>query len=248
MKIAIIGYGKMGKAIERIALHKGHTISAIVEDNSASSLAQIQPGFADVAIEFTQPDAAPDNLKRLIENHIPVVCGTTGWWSHIPEISSLVKQHQGTLIYGGNFSIGMNLLFQMNQLLAQWMNHFEDYDPWVMEKHHRYKKDAPGGSALMLANQIVEHLDRKQRLASSSELEHRPPTPDELSVGFIRSGDITGIHEVGYTNNVETLSFHHQAHTRDGFAQGALTAAHWATQRKGIWTFQDLLKESIQGK
>jgi 4-hydroxy-tetrahydrodipicolinate reductase len=247
MKIAIIGYGKMGKAIERIALEKGYTISAIVEDNSAHSLAQIQPGFADVAVEFTQPDAAPDNLKRLLENQTPVVCGTTGWCKDLSEISEFVQKQNGTLIYGGNFSIGMNLMFRVNQLMAQWMNHFEDYDPWVMEKHHRHKKDAPGGSALMLAHQILENLNRKQRLASPSELEHRPPAPDELSVGVIRSGEITGIHEVGYTNAVETLSFHHQAHNRDGFAQGALTAARWATQRKGIWTFQDILQDNIKG-
>jgi 4-hydroxy-tetrahydrodipicolinate reductase len=245
MKIAIVGYGKMGKAIERIARDKGYTITAILEDQTASALQQIQPGFADVALEFTQPDAAADNIRRLLLNKTPIVSGTTGWWNALPEITELLAQQDGTLIYGGNFSVGMNLMFQMNQLLARWMNHFEDFDPWVLEKHHRHKKDAPGGSALMLARQILDNLSRKSILAPPQELHHRAPYPEELSIGCIRSGEIIGIHEVGYGNGVETIRLQHQAESRDGFAQGALMAAKWATHRKGLWSFSEMLSESI---
>lgn len=234
----------MGQAVERLAREKGYTVSAILKDGSEESRRQIQPGFADVAIEFSEPLAATGNLKVLIRNRTPVVCGTTGWWEALPEITELVNQHKGCLIYGGNFSIGMNLMMRLNRLLAQWMNHFEDYDPWVLEKHHRHKKDAPGGSALMLAKDILQHLDRKNILLPPDQLTSRAPKPEELSLGIIRAAEIVGTHEVGYGNAIETLTIQHQANSRDGFAYGALLAAQWATQHSGVWSFSDLLQKA----
>lgn len=246
MQIAIIGYGKMGKAVERIAISKGYTISCIMESETDEAWNQLNSTNTQVAIEFSEPDSALPNIRKIIQKDIPVVCGTTGWWQHLPEIKEIVSEQKGTLIYGGNFSVGMNLLFQLNQVLAGWMNHFPEYDPWILEKHHSNKKDAPGGSAKMLADQIVNTLNRKSSLASLTELTSRNPNPEELSLGFIRSGAIIGEHEVGYSSPVDSITLQHQAMNRDGFAQGALLAAQWALNKKGVWDFSDLIAQEIR--
>ena len=246
MKIAIVGFGKMGQAIEKLALEKGFSISSIIHSASDEAWNDLNTQNTQVAIEFSEPNAAPVNIQKLIEKGIPVVCGTTGWWTQLPEITESISLHNGTLIYGGNFSVGMNLLFQLNQILAGWMNHFPEYDPWVLEKHHRNKKDAPGGSAQMLANQILTNLSRKSSIAFPTELSSRNPNPEDLSLGFIRSGAIIGEHEVGYSSPVDSLMIQHQANSRDGFALGALLAAQWAIDKKGIWNFSDLIADEIR--
>jgi 4-hydroxy-tetrahydrodipicolinate reductase len=238
--IAISGYGKMGKTIEKQALTSGHTIGCIIDNNHENwSMA----ASASVLIDFSTPEAAPQNIERAFQLGIPVVCGTTGWWQHLSEIQSLCAKHNGALIYGGNFSIGMNILFKLNADLANWMNTFEIYDPWIIEKHHAAKKDGPGGSALQLGQTIIQHLDRKNMIQQDS-LSLRAPLSEELSISFVRTGHIIGEHEVGYSGPHDEIRISHQAHSREGFANGAIWAAEKIQSLKGIIDFQALFQKT----
>lgn len=236
----------MGKAIERLAIEQGHAISAIVQADNDLAWENINAQNTEVAIEFSQPESAVANILKLAEKRIPIVCGTTGWWNQLPEITRIIQHNNTTLIYGGNFSIGMNLLFRLNQKLAEWMEQFPEYDPWIIEKHHRQKKDAPGGSAKMLADQILTNLSRKSELSSAEDLKHRSPNPEELSLSYIRAGFIIGEHEVGYSSAVDCLSIRHQAINRDGFAAGALRAAGFAKDKNGVWEFSTLMAAQMR--
>jgi len=243
MNLLLVGYGKMGQEISKLALSKGFNISGIITDNPKDWTRLPKPEN-QIAIEFTNPAAAPHNVVRLVELGYPVVCGTTGWWDQLPMISEIVTQHQGALIYGGNFSIGMNVLFQLNEVLANWMNHLSDYDPYILEKHHRHKADAPGGSARQLREQILATSTHKSH-AQSEAFRDRPPFPDELSEAWIRAGEIPGIHEVGYASAADLIEIKHTAFNREGFAEGALKAAHWAKNNKGVYNFSELLKKEL---
>lgn len=241
LRIALVGYGKMGKAIEQEILQRGHSISAIIHHENNYLLASLSPENTDVAIEFTHPDAAVANLFSLLEAGIPVVCGTTGWHGALDKIAQKVEQHKGTLIYGTNFSVGVNLMFKLNTLLAEWMNAYPAYDPYIEERHHRHKADGPSGTANTLSAQILAHLARKTAVADPWELAQRAPLPEELSVGFVRSGDIVGTHRVAWHSEIDTLAIEHTAHSRRGFALGAVIAAEMTRNHRGLAAFNELV-------
>jgi 4-hydroxy-tetrahydrodipicolinate reductase len=239
MRIALLGYGKMGQAIEKEAVSRGHQISARIDFNNRHELSQLRPEKTDMVIEFTHPGSFGENLDAVMSLGLPMITGTTGWYDKIPQVRSMVEGRQASFLYSSNFSIGVNILFKLNQQLAKLMNQYPEYDCYVEERHHRQKADAPSGTASILARDLIEELDRKKRVVST-ELRNRPPEPDELSVGFIRSGDIVGEHRVTYSSEIDTISLEHQARGRRGFALGAVIAAEWLQNRKGFFEFSDL--------
>jgi 4-hydroxy-tetrahydrodipicolinate reductase len=239
-RIALLGYGRMGQAIEPEAIARGHEITHRITRQTRELITQLSPDTCEVVIEFTHPEAFMDNLRAVMQAGLPMVTGTTGWHDRMDTVIDLVAQHEGLLIHASNFSIGVNLLFKLNQRLAELMNGQPQYDPYIEERHHRHKADGPSGTALTLSQDLLARLDRKQRLAGA-ELVNRPPAQEELSVGFVRAGDIKGTHRVSYTSDVDTLSIEHVAHNRRGFALGAVIAAEQAKERQGVWAFADLI-------
>lgn len=226
MKIALIGYGKMGKAVEQAALKLGHQIVCTVDqgDSLADHLALLIQ--ADIAIEFTIPSAAADNIRFCLENNIPIVCGTTGWYDHYDELAKLCREKNGTLFTATNFSIGMNIMFDLNQRLATLMQGRNDYSVDITETHHIHKLDAPSGTAITLQQQITQSGKRQ---------------PQSINITSIREGEVPGTHTVRYDSAIDTITITHQAHSREGLAQGALMAAEFAAGKKGIFTMKDLL-------
>lgn len=241
LNIALVGYGKMGKAIDTVAQSRGHAITHRID--STEALNAMDAGNVDVAIEFTKPDSAIANFKTLIDKGIPTVTGTTGWLDAHAQVEALVHANDGALLWGSNFSIGVNVLFQANRQLAELMNRYDQYDAFVEERHHKYKKDSPSGTARTIADDIVERLDRKRQFVLSDAYAHRPPEPDELTLGVIRTGEIPGTHTVGYNSAVDQITLQHQAFGREGFALGAVIAAEWlAKGAKGLLAFHDLFE------
>ena len=238
-KISLIGYGKMGKAIEQEALLRDHTISFRIDVDNAAQIHELAPDNTDVVIEFTHPDSFRPNLDVLLPRQIPIVSGTTGWYDQTDEVRKLVDQHQAGFLYASNFSVGVNILFKLNQQLAKLMNRYPEYDCFVEEHHHRYKADAPSGTAHTLARDILAALDRKDQIATDALL-NRPPQPEELSVGYIRSGGIPGTHRITYTSDIDQVSIEHQAFSRRGFALGAVLAAEWMVGKTGFYEFSEV--------
>ncbi len=243
MRVALIGYGKMGKMIEKNLLLKGHTISKIIDVDNYTEIQEINKENTDVIIEFTTPVEVRKNLSNIIPLGIPVVIGTTGWYTHLKEIEEWVKIHKSSLIYGTNFSIGVNIFFLMNELLSKIMNRFPEYDVFIEERHHNQKKDAPSGTALTLAHQIIEFLDRKNEISSS--LSERNPQPNEITISSTRSGEIIGKHLVGYSSKMDLIEISHDAHNREAFALGAILAAEWSLELNGIHEFKTLFQEKM---
>ena len=239
-RIALLGYGRMGQAIEPEATARGHHISYRISRENRELRTELGPDNSDLVIEFTHPDAFMDNLRAVMQAGLPMVTGTTGWHDQTDRVAQIVAEHQGLLIHASNFSVGVNLLFKLNQRLAELMNGQPQYDPYVEERHHRHKADGPSGTAMTLAQDLLARLDRKQHIAGA-ELRSRPPHEDELSVGFVRAGDIKGTHRVSYTSEIDSLSIEHVAHNRRGFALGAVIAAEQVAGRKGLVAFADLI-------
>jgi 4-hydroxy-tetrahydrodipicolinate reductase len=236
MRVAIIGYGKMGHQIEHTLNERGHEVALIIDvDNMAEFTAEGMRGV-DVAIEFTAPDAALDNIKKCIEIGVPVVCGTTAWTTRLPEVEALCRERDGAFFYASNYSIGVNVMFALNRELARIMNRFPEYDVTVEETHHTQKKDAPSGTAITIAEGIVEELDRKTEWVG-----HTTTTPRELEVTSIRRSTVAGIHTVTYESPVDVLSLSHTIKERSGLALGAVLAAEFLAGKKGIYTMNDLL-------
>lgn len=235
MKIALLGYGKMGKTIERLALEKKHEIVlAANQTPDTESLKQ-----ADVAIEFSVPEAAFDNITACFQAGIPVVSGTTGWLSHYEEAINFCKKSNGSFIYASNFSIGVNLFFELNKKLAEMMCKQSDYKVSIEEIHHTQKLDAPSGTAVSLAKDIIENSEYHQwQLVDGNEVSDAKNT---IPIVAKRIGDVKGTHIVSYESTIDTLSIKHEAHTRDGFALGAILAAEWLKGRKGIYTMKEVL-------
>ncbi|MBX2826666.1 MAG: 4-hydroxy-tetrahydrodipicolinate reductase [Flavobacteriaceae bacterium] len=230
MKIALLGYGKMGKTIERLAVEKGHEI--VYTASSSSETGNLKA--ADCAIEFSLPGTAVSNIKRCFEENIPVVSGTTGWLDAYDEVLNFCKNSNGSFIYASNFSIGVNLFFSMNDYLAQLMKPWADYVPSLTEIHHTQKLDAPSGTAITLAEGILKHSKKKGWKLDSTEKEH-------LSIEAKRIEDVKGTHMVDYTSPIDTITLQHEAHTRDGFALGAILAAEWLVGKTGVFTMKDVL-------
>lgn len=237
MKIALIGYGKMGKEIEQILIARGHTIPLIIDLNNTNDLDAAHLKEIDVAIEFTTPSTAYGNVVKCLEAGIPVVCGTTAWLDKLPQVEQLCKEKTGAFFYASNYSIGVNIFFEINRRLAQLMNRFGEYDVTIEETHHTQKKDAPSGTAVTLAEGILENLDRKQKWVCGTTT-----VPEELEVVAIRRSVVPGTHTVTYESDVDSLSITHMAKSRRGFALGAVLAAEFLYGKTGIFSMKDLMK------
>ncbi|MFD2603122.1 MULTISPECIES: 4-hydroxy-tetrahydrodipicolinate reductase [Flavobacterium] len=230
MKIALLGYGRMGKVIERIALERGHEI--VLRKNAEDTFDGLEN--ADVAIDFSIPDAAVENISACLNNNVPVVSGTTGWLEHYHNMVELCEQKQGAFIYGSNFSLGVNIFFELNTHLAKMMSNLKQYKVSMNEIHHLQKLDAPSGTAISLANDIIANSDY-----SSWALENAKE--DEIHIDAIREEGIPGTHSVFYDSEVDSIEIKHTAHSREGFAFGAVVAAEWLYGKKGIYTMKDVL-------
>jgi 4-hydroxy-tetrahydrodipicolinate reductase len=240
MKIAILGYGKMGREIEKMALERGHEISLIIDNDEDWAMKKALLSNSDVALDFSMPECAVDNIKRCFLANVPVVTGTTGWHDQIESIKELCLNENQALFWAPNFSIGVNLFFALNQYLATLMKPYEDYDLYIEETHHTQKKDAPSGTAIALAQDIMNILSHKTKwCCDEAEGKHL------LNIRSNRIPDVTGVHKVIYESPVDSIRISHVAKNRLGFVQGALLAAEWLQGKTGFYTMKDLL-ETIQ--
>jgi 4-hydroxy-tetrahydrodipicolinate reductase len=234
MNIILLGYGKMGKIIERIALERGHTITARIDVNNQH---EFETAKGDVAIEFSHPDAAFDNVKKALLKNIPVVCGTTGWLTKKAELEALCKDKNGAFFYASNYSLGVNVFFKLNEYLARILNNFSEYDVMMDEIHHTEKKDAPSGTAITLAEGILKYVSRKKGWVNSNS-----PEPNDLAISSFRIDQVPGTHVVKYTSAIDDIEIKHIAHSREGFAKGAVMVAEWIKDKKGVLSMDDYLK------
>ncbi len=239
MKIAIIGYGKMGKEIEQIAVSRGHTIVLTVNKSNLNTYSLEDLKKADVAIEFSTPQSAVTNIYKCFEANIPVVVGTTGWLDKMDEVKNQCANSNQSLFYASNYSIGVNLFFKLNEYLVKLMSLYPDYNATLEEIHHIHKLDSPSGTAISLANQIIKESDTKQKWVNF-------PTENknELSIISKRIGEVPGTHTITYTSSVDEISITHLAHNRKGFALGAIVAAEFIKGKKGIFGMKELIENS----
>lgn len=237
MNLLLIGYGKMGKAIEAIALQRGHSIAGRIDNEE--QLAQFN-GTADVAIEFTQPEAAIGNLRYCFENKIPVVCGTTGWLEHASELEYECRNKGGALLYSSNFSLGVNLFFKLNETLAKLMRPYADYAVSIDETHHTQKKDAPSGTAITLAEGIIKNQPFKKNWVLKSPEDTTQP-PDSVVIASHRIDPVPGTHTVRYHSPIDDIEITHTAQSRQGFALGAVLVAEWIKDKRGVFRMDDFL-------
>jgi 4-hydroxy-tetrahydrodipicolinate reductase len=235
MKIALIGYGKMGKAIEEIALQKGHEIVLKISEDNLADFTKENLQLCDVAIEFTNPESAIANMRMCIDAGVPVVCGSTGWVAHESDIKKYCSEKNGTLLYASNFSIGVNIFFEVNKKLASLMATQKDYAVSVEEIHHTQKKDAPSGTAISLAQQIIDNNNNKKNWVLGNS------TEDTIGILSKRIDPAPGTHYVKYTSDVDDIEIIHTAHNRKGFATGAVVAAEYLFGKKGIFNMADVL-------
>lgn len=236
MNIALIGYGKMGKAIEEIAVQRGHLIVLKIDENNLADFNAEKMAMADVAIEFTGPHTALDNIKKTIGFAIPLVCGSTGWTEKMDEVNQLVKEKSGTFLYASNFSIGVNIFFEVNKRLAALMAPHKEYEVILEEVHHTQKKDAPSGTAITLAEQVLNEIKRKKRWVNELS-----DNPEDLEIISQREDPAPGTHHVKYSSAVDDIEIIHTAHNRKGFAAGAVLAAEFIKDKKGIFSMKDVL-------
>ncbi len=234
MRIAIIGYGKMGKEIEKIALDRGHEIT--LRASSMHPFKSDDLSTSDVAIEFSNPKIAVDNIFKCFEGNTPVVVGTTGWYNRFNEVRHECENSGAALLHATNFSIGVNLFFQLNRQLAELMNKFEDYNPAMSEIHHTEKLDAPSGTAITLAEDLIYSLERKEKWVNDEESK-----PEELEIISKRIDSVPGTHNIKYSSAVDEITIEHLAKNRKGFALGAVLAAEWVVGKKGVFNMNDLL-------
>jgi 4-hydroxy-tetrahydrodipicolinate reductase len=230
MKIALLGYGRMGKEIEKVALQRGHEI--VIKTSSDTSY---DIKTADVAIDFSIPTSAFDNISNCINNNVPVISGTTGWLEKYNEVTALCNEKKGAFIYASNFSLGVNIFFELNNQLAKMMNNLSDYNITMEEIHHTKKLDAPSGTAITLAEGIIENSSK-----NNWELDGEN-TSETIPIVAKRIPDVPGTHTVDYSSEVDTIEITHTAHSRKGFALGAVVAAEWILNKKGVFTMKDVL-------
>jgi 4-hydroxy-tetrahydrodipicolinate reductase len=237
MRILILGYGKMGKAIEQIALSRNHTVPFKIDASNKEILGSINNTMVDVAIEFSQPESAYHNIKYCIENNIPIVCGTTGWLEKKKEIEDLCIKKGSAFFYASNYSVGVNLFFHFNKMLAKVMDGYSQYDVSMEEIHHTEKKDAPSGTAITLAEGILELNKRKKNWINEPA-----KNTEDLSIISKRIDKVPGTHTIFYNSEVDTIEIKHTAHSRHGFAEGAVIAAEFLHGKKGVFGMNDMLK------
>lgn len=235
MNIALIGYGKMGHIIEEVAIQRGHQIVLKISSSNTADLTLASIRKADVAIEFTRPEAAKENVLLCLNAGVPVVSGTTGWGEGLDEAKAAAKANNTALLHTTNFSIGVNIFFEVNKLLANLMNKQCDYDATIEEIHHTQKKDAPSGTAITLTEQVLERISRK------SGWELNTQDGNKLNIIAKREDDVPGTHIVKYSSDIDDIEIKHVAHNRLGFAQGAIAAAEYIAGRSGIFSMTDVL-------
>lgn len=231
MNIALLGYGKMGKVIEQIAINRGHNIVF----KSTSNTPEIDLSKADVAIDFSVPSAAVNNISACFNNNTPVISGTTGWLDQYDEMVALCKQTNSAFIYGSNFSLGVNIFFELNKQLAKMMNQLKQYEISMEEIHHTQKLDAPSGTAITLAEGIIEHTNK-----TNWNLDVKNNN-NEIPIVAKRIPEVPGTHTVDYSSDIDSIEIKHTAHNRDGFALGAVIAAEWIIDKKGVFSMKDVL-------
>ena len=239
MNIALIGYGKMGKVIENIAIARGHKISQIIDLHNGSPINELSSDLSDVAIEFTQPSAAYGNLKSSITSKVPVVCGTTGWLDKYDEIVALTKENNTAFFYSSNYSVGVNLYFHFNKVLAKVMNNYPQYEVSMEEIHHTQKLDAPSGTAITAAEGIIDNIESKSQWVNDPS-----EKDDDLFIKSLREENVPGTHTTIYKHAIDTIELKHTAHSREGFATGAVLAAEFIANKQGIFGMKDLLELS----
>lgn len=235
MKIALIGTGKMGQAIEELAVKRGHTIALKLNHENIANATFEDLKLADVAIEFTRPDAAITNLSLCLEAGLPVVCGTTGWYEQLEYIRKEFTQKNGSLVYASNFSVGVNMMFELNRILAKWMQSHPEYHVSLSEIHHTHKIDKPSGTAVTLANGIIENNNNYKQWSLEKNPDH------SIFIDALRAPDVVGTHDVIWESAIDKIQLHHHAKSRDGFALGAIHAAEWIKDKQGVYTMKDIL-------
>ena len=235
MNIALFGYGKMGKEIEAIALQRNHTVVLKITEENINSINEKDLKKADVAIEFSTPDAVINNIKNCFNANLPIVVGTTGWYTNFEEIEKICSQKNGSLFHATNFSLGVNLFFKLNSYLAELMNKYTDYDVSMEEIHHIHKLDKPSGTAITLANQIIDKINRKKKWSIDEQ------SSETLYIKDVREGEVPGTHIIKYKSNIDDVEIMHKAHNRKGFALGAVIAAEFLQNKKGIYTMNDII-------
>ena len=237
MNIALFGYGKMGKAIEKIALQRGHVITQKLGKGNS-----LHPENIDVAIDFSLPEAAVTNISSCITTGIPVISGTTGWLDQYEDMVSLCTKNKGAFLYASNFSVGVNLFFELNKKLASLMNNQKDYNVSLEEIHHTQKLDAPSGTAITVANGIIENAQYKDWYLLEARQQEFSNT--HVPIRSVREGTVPGTHTVTYKSVIDTITISHEAHSREGFALGAVVAAEWLLGKKGVFSMRDVLNLS----
>ncbi|MBA2498891.1 MAG: 4-hydroxy-tetrahydrodipicolinate reductase [Chitinophagaceae bacterium] len=237
MKIALIGYGKMGKAIEKVALENGHEIVLVIDMHNPADLNTENLSKAYIAIEFTGPETAENNIRKCIKAGIPVVSGSTGWTENLQAVQQFCKSENGSFLYASNFSIGVNIFFELNRKLAAMMSAHSDYDVTLEEIHHTQKKDAPSGTAITLAEDILKEVPFKKKWVNEIS-----GNKEELSIVSKRIDPAPGTHKVHYSTSIDDIEIIHTAHNRKGFAMGAVLAAEFIHDKKGVFSMKDVLQ------
>ncbi len=247
MRIAILGYGKMGRIIEQFATERGHEIVLKVNVDNTEDLTLVNLKKADVAIDFSTPDAALSNIELCFDAGVPIVVGTTGWYGHLQTVKNKCVEGNNTLLYASNFSIGVNVFFFVNKVLAKIMNRYPQYEVQVEEIHHTQKLDSPSGTAMTISEGILSELDRKNEWVNEliGSVEEFIVKPDQLLIESHRIEDVPGTHTVIYSSEVDDIEFKHKAHNRAGFALGAVLAAEWLENKTGFYTITDMFDFSV---
>ncbi|MBE6195156.1 MAG: 4-hydroxy-tetrahydrodipicolinate reductase [Rikenellaceae bacterium] len=235
MRVAIIGYGKMGHEIEQVLLSRGHSVALIIDQDNAHDLCAEKLAGVDVAIEFTTPTTAYSNVRTCIECGTPVVSGTTGWHDKLEELQALCRERNSSMIWSSNYSLGVNITFRLNRYLAELMNRFDAYNVAIEEIHHTQKKDAPSGTAISLANDILERVERKQKWVNEPTEEL-----DAIEITSLREGTVPGTHTVTYLSEDDKIEIKHTLFSRRALALGAVVAAEFVAPKKGVFTIDDL--------
>ena len=236
LRLALIGYGKMGKAIEEIAISRGHTIDLKITSANLNQFSKTNLDQVDVAIEFTNPHSAYENVRKCLESGTPVVCGSTGWNERLDELKVFCLNNNGAFIYSSNFSVGVNIFFEINKKLAELMAMQSDYEVKIEETHHTQKKDAPSATAVTLAEQVLEQLNRKKNWVNKPSNK-----PEELQVISHRIDPMPGTHRIVYESDIDSIEIVHTAHNRKGFALGAVVAAEFLAGKKGFFSMKKVL-------
>lgn len=248
VNIAIVGYGRMGHAIETMAINNGINVVSIIDtsdkDANYDEITQKSLEAADVAIDFTSSVSALKNIEKIAMLGKNIVIGTTGWYGDMNAVKNIVEKNNIGVVYSPNFSIGVNIFFQIVKTAAVQFNKFPMYDPFVYELHHNQKSDAPGGTAMKLGNILTTNIKRKSKLVYD-RIDNKRIKPEELHVASIRAGHLPGTHVVGFDGESDTIELKHMARSRSGFAEGALFAAKWIIERSGLYSFEDVIKEVV---